>query len=165
MRRIFERQWLHVLLLVVLMGGLAAIRHTEGLFGGKFWRLDTNAWFLLAVGVAVAHQLFVWLCSRTQLHASLLTRTLGSAAFTVYAVVFSLLGIARIVSVFLLAIAFYTSNGMYVFGFFLIWFPGLWYASLAALAAALFSHLYIWVHYYCTERPDMLRIYGDVGST
>ena len=33
MRRIFERQWLHVLLLVVLMGGLAAIRHTEGLLG------------------------------------------------------------------------------------------------------------------------------------
>jgi hypothetical protein len=54
---------------------------------------------------------------------------------------------------------------MYAFGFLLIWFPGLWYASLAALAAALFSHLYIWVHYYCTERPDMQRIYADVGST
>jgi protein-S-isoprenylcysteine O-methyltransferase Ste14 len=175
--------------------------------------------------VPVAHQVFVWFCWRTELHASLLTRALGRAAFTLYAVVFSLLGIARIVSVFLLAIANhgtapgnpimlkllalillipalyllhsvrryfgfrrafgidhfdesyrslplvregifrYASNGMYAFGFLLIWFPGLWYASLAALAAALFNHLYIWVHYYCTERPDMVRIYGDAGPT
>jgi len=26
---------------------------------------------------------------------------------------------------------------------------------------ALFSHLYIWVHYYFTERPDMKIIYRD----
>ena len=29
-----------------------------------------------------------------------------------------------------------------------------------ALAVALFQHAYIWVHYYCTEKPDMRRIYG-----
>jgi len=28
------------------------------------------------------------------------------------------------------------------------------------LAAALFQHAYIWVHYYCTEEPDMQLIYG-----
>ena len=32
--------------------------------------------------------------------------------------------------------------------------------SLAALAAALFQHAYIWVHYYCTEAPDMDLIYS-----
>lgn len=53
----------------------------------------------------------------------------------------------------------FTSNGMYVFGFLILWIPGLWYASSAALLAALFSHLYIWVHYYSTELPDMRRIY------
>jgi len=29
-----------------------------------------------------------------------------------------------------------------------------------ALLLAGFNHLYIWVHYYCTEKPDMERIYG-----
>ncbi|MCP4380661.1 MAG: hypothetical protein GY798_04445, partial [Hyphomicrobiales bacterium] len=54
----------------------------------------------------------------------------------------------------------FTSNGMYVFGFLLLWVPGFWWASSAALTAALFNHIYIWVHYYATERPDMKRIYG-----
>lgn len=54
----------------------------------------------------------------------------------------------------------FTSNGMYIFGFFAVWLPGLLYASKAALLSAAFSHLYIWVHYYCTELPDMKRIYG-----
>jgi hypothetical protein len=53
----------------------------------------------------------------------------------------------------------YTGNGMYTFGFFLLWIPGLWYASIAALWVALFNHLYIWVHYYSTELPDIKRIY------
>jgi hypothetical protein len=54
----------------------------------------------------------------------------------------------------------FNSNGMYVFGFLLIWVPGLWWASEAALVAALFNHVYIWLHYYATERPDMRRIYA-----
>ena len=54
----------------------------------------------------------------------------------------------------------FTANGMYTFGFLLLWIPGFWFSSVAALAVALFSHFYIWVHYVCTERPDMRRIYG-----
>ena len=33
--------------------------------------------------------------------------------------------------------------------------------SLAALAAAAFNHLYIWVHFYFTELPDIRFIYGE----
>ena len=54
----------------------------------------------------------------------------------------------------------FTSNGMYTFGFFVVWLPGLYAASQAALLAAAFNHAYIWVHYYVTELPDMRRIYG-----
>lgn len=54
----------------------------------------------------------------------------------------------------------YTSNGMYIFGFFILWIPGFFFGSIAALAVAAFMHLYIWVHYYCTEKPDMDEIYG-----
>ena len=53
----------------------------------------------------------------------------------------------------------FTSNGMYVFGFLVLWAPALFFSSISAIIFAAFSHLYIWVHYYCTEKPDMKRIY------
>jgi hypothetical protein len=55
----------------------------------------------------------------------------------------------------------FSSNAMYVFGFLLLWVPGLWWNSSAALAVALLNHIYIWVHYFATELPDIRRIYGD----
>ena len=54
----------------------------------------------------------------------------------------------------------YTDNGMYTCGFLPLWILGLVFFSQAALLAALFQHLYIWVHYYCTELPDIYAIYG-----
>ncbi len=54
----------------------------------------------------------------------------------------------------------FTSNGMYTFGLMVLYIPALWYASRPALVAAVFGHLYIWVHYFTTELPDMRRIYG-----
>lgn len=54
----------------------------------------------------------------------------------------------------------YISNAMYVVGFLLFYIPGLLFSSFAALLMALVHHLYIWVHYYSTEKPDMIRIYG-----
>lgn len=55
----------------------------------------------------------------------------------------------------------YTPNAMYVVGFFLLWIIALALKSQAALLAAAFNHAYIWVHFYCTEKPDMQRIYGS----
>lgn len=55
----------------------------------------------------------------------------------------------------------YTDNGMYVYGLMILYLPGLLLLSKAALAVALFNHIYIWAHYYCTERPDMQMIYGN----
>ena len=55
----------------------------------------------------------------------------------------------------------WTPNAMYVFGFFVMWIPAFLFQSVAALVVAAFSHAYIWVHYYCTEKPDMRRIYGS----
>ncbi len=54
----------------------------------------------------------------------------------------------------------FTPNAMYTFGFFLLWALALLFSSITALTLALFSHLYIWLHYFCTEKPDMKRIYG-----
>jgi len=54
----------------------------------------------------------------------------------------------------------FTSNGMYVYAFLLFWAIAVYFSSIMALIVALFSHIYIWVHFYCTERPDMEYIYG-----
>jgi hypothetical protein len=53
---------------------------------------------------------------------------------------------------------------MYTFGLMVLYIPALWYASRPALVAAVFGHLYIWVHYFTTELPDMRRIYGTSSS-
>ena len=56
----------------------------------------------------------------------------------------------------------YTDNSMYIFGLMILYLPGLLFLSEAALLVALFNHVYIWVHYFFTERPDMIEIYGKV---
>lgn len=53
----------------------------------------------------------------------------------------------------------YSPNAMYLFGFFLLWIPGFLLQSKAALLVAFFSHIYIWIHYYFTELPDIKVIY------
>ncbi len=53
----------------------------------------------------------------------------------------------------------YSSNSMYVFGFLIFWGLAIAFASKAALLASAFSHAYIWVHYYATEKPDMDYLY------
>ena len=58
----------------------------------------------------------------------------------------------------------YTSNGMYKIVFLLLWIPGILFQSKAALLAALFQHIYIWVHYYFTELPDIKFIYGKTPT-
>jgi protein-S-isoprenylcysteine O-methyltransferase Ste14 len=218
---IFQKQWFHALLLAVFLVGLGYVGQIHAVQVGQLWGVSTAVWLWLAVALAVAHQIFVWVCWRGQLHASLLTRMFGCSGFSLYAVGFSILGITRAAAVLMLAISnrdtfpvdlkvlrviaviaaipatylFYsveryfgfkrafgidhfeksyrslplvrkgifrfTRNGMYVFGFLTLWVPGLWFASAAALVVALFNHLYIWVHYYSTELPDMKRIYGE----
>jgi hypothetical protein len=54
----------------------------------------------------------------------------------------------------------YTDNAMYKFGFLILWVIALVFLSKAALLVAAFSHLYIWVHFYSTELPDINYIYG-----
>lgn len=49
---------------------------------------------------------------------------------------------------------------MCTLGFLVLRAPALHFRSVAALAVAAFSYLYVWVHYFCTERPDMERIYA-----
>lgn len=217
---VFERQWLHAGALAVLLLGFQRLSGLDAVRAGSLWGVSSLEWAWAAIGLAVAHQLLVWFCWRTELHLGWLSGLLGSAGFVSYAVLFSILGIARTAAVWILAIANrgtldapeawtrplavllalptvylfysvkryfgfrrafgadhfdpryrggplvregifrYTRNGMYFCGLLILWLPGLWWTSAAALWVALFNHLYIWVHYFATELPDMRRIYG-----
>lgn len=54
----------------------------------------------------------------------------------------------------------WTPNAMYLLVFLGLWSIAFIAQSHVALAAALFQHAYIWVHYFCTEKPDMDLMYG-----
>lgn len=54
----------------------------------------------------------------------------------------------------------FTNNGMYLYAFLLFWVIAVGLNSSAALAVAAFSHAYIWVHFYATEKPDMNFLYA-----
>lgn len=56
-----------------------------------------------------------------------------------------------------------TSNAMYGLVFLGLWGIALLCGSWNALVLALFQHAYIWVHFYCTEAPDMARLYPPVA--
>lgn len=53
----------------------------------------------------------------------------------------------------------WTNNGMYLFAFLLFWAIAIGFNASAALAVTGFSHIYIWVHFYATEKPDMEYLY------
>ncbi|MDU8926625.1 methyltransferase [Alisedimentitalea sp. MJ-SS2] len=55
----------------------------------------------------------------------------------------------------------FTANAMYGVAFLGLWGIALLFGSWNALVVALFQHAYIWVHMYCTEKPDMEWIYGE----
>jgi len=55
----------------------------------------------------------------------------------------------------------FTSNGMYLYGFLIVWAIAIGFNSAAALIVAGFSHAYIWVHFHATEKPDMDYLYSS----
>lgn len=54
----------------------------------------------------------------------------------------------------------WSPNAMYAFVFLGLWAIAFLFESQATLSIAFFQHAYIWVHYMCTEAPDMDLIYG-----
>jgi protein-S-isoprenylcysteine O-methyltransferase Ste14 len=54
----------------------------------------------------------------------------------------------------------HTDNGMYGVVFLGLWGIAFLFGSWNALVLALFQQGYIWVHMYCTEAPDLRRMYG-----
>src|SRR5690606_18407412 len=54
----------------------------------------------------------------------------------------------------------YFDNVMYTFATLCIFIPGLIFKSLPAIVCAAYHYIALWIHYICTEKPDMEYIYG-----
>lgn len=217
----FEKQGWHFLFLALLLVAVAILARGDVL-AGQLWGIQTRAWLWIAVAVPVAHQIVVPLIWRGQLYHQWMTNAFGEKGFLVYKIIFTILFVARPISLILLGISNrntfplppivaylaalillvpaaygmysviryfgidraygidhfepeiyrnkpfvkqglfkYTDNAMYKFVFLILWSFGLVFLSWAALLAAAFSHLYIWVHFYFTELPDIRHIYGN----
>ena len=55
----------------------------------------------------------------------------------------------------------YVPNVMYTIALFGLYHAGLFWFSTLGLVVAASHHVFVWVHYFCTERPDIREIYGD----
>jgi len=85
LRAIVEGQWLHALFLLVAGGATLAATRCGRVFGGEAWGISGAGWFLAGLAVPVAHQVYIWLGWRLELHGEVLSRRLGRAGFELFA--------------------------------------------------------------------------------
>src|SRR5690625_7751305 len=94
-RLISEKQWLHVVCLVILVVLLMLAVQLDGIQAGMLWGISTTVWFWIDVGIAIAHQVNVGVCWRTLIQANLLGSALGRDGFAGYSIGFAILGVYR----------------------------------------------------------------------
>lgn len=58
----------------------------------------------------------------------------------------------------------FTENGMYMFAFFFFWAIAVGFNSILGLLIAAYAHIYIWVHFFATEKPDLKYLYPDMSK-
>jgi len=108
---LLHRQPAHWLALATLMGSAWWLAQPS-LGDGSWLGISDQTWFWLCVGLAAAHQLYVWLLWRLQLGWQLLTRALGDRDFQVFGAGFLPQLIARPLLLIALALADRGSLGL-----------------------------------------------------
>ena len=94
-RLYLEGQLTHFVCAAILLLALYAASGAHGFGLGSFLRLSTATWAILAVINAIAHQVYVWLCWRAELHGQHLTRIFGDQSFRIYQIGFAILIVLR----------------------------------------------------------------------
>lgn len=102
--KILEKQGYHLLSILVLAGGVWLMARGDVL-EGAWLGLSTRNWLFLSVLFPIFHQIYVVICWRSELYYNWLSKVLGDRAFTVWAIGFMVLFLARPITIFALAIA------------------------------------------------------------
>ncbi len=94
--RLFERQFTHLLALIVLLATVYLVaKNVESITSGSLGRISSRGWLWIVVGTAIAHQVYTWLSWRLELHARAFTRTFPTNGFRIYKAGFAALGLSR----------------------------------------------------------------------
>ncbi len=102
--KILEKQGYHLISILLLVAGVWLAARGDVLEGSFLW-LSTRTWLVLSVLFPVLHQVSVVICWRGELYYGWLSKTLGERAFTVWAIGFMILLLARPITIIALAIA------------------------------------------------------------
>ncbi|MFC1846233.1 methyltransferase [Chloroflexota bacterium] len=102
---LFEKQGYNYLGLFILLAIVVFANNWSGFYNGALWGCSTGFWFWLSIGVVIAHQFAVWFVWRTELYLKLWSRWFGKRAFPIWAVLFMILFIPRMLLGFFLGYA------------------------------------------------------------
>ena len=195
--------------------------------GAQFVGLESNTntflgiraldWFVIAMTIPLIHQIYVWICWRSELCWKTISSTIG---FKGYVVLFFILIISRLSAIVLCFVDYgslykpgwlawtlglilfipgiytmysvkkyfgflraagadhfdpkyrdlpfesrgifkWTPNAMYVFAIGIPFSFAVATGSQSMFVVAIYTYISIWLHYFCTEKPDIAIIYNN----
>jgi len=183
----------------------------------SFLEVGVLGWFMIAMSIPVIHQVYVWICWRSELCWKLISNTIG---FKGYVILFFILIISRLSAIVLCFIDYgslyqpgwlawilglilfipgaytmysvkkyfgflraagadhfdpkyrdlpfenrgifrWTPNAMYVFAIGIPFSFAVATGSQSMFVVAIYTYISIWLHYFCTEKPDIVEIYSN----
>jgi len=101
---VFEKQAQHYIFLAILLTGVYLLARGDVL-AGQLWGINTTTWLWIAVATPILHQVIVALLWRAELYYRKMTEWFGDQAFPVFKLIFTILFIARPITLILLGIS------------------------------------------------------------
>ena len=182
-----------------------------------FIGISALSWFMIAMSVPLIHQVYVWICWRSELCWKSITNTIGFKGYVILFFILIILRLSAIVLCFvdygslykpnwfawILAIIIFipgvytmysvkkyfgflraagadhfdpkyrdlpfenrgifrwTPNAMYVFAIGIPFSFAVATGSQSMFVVAIYTYISIWLHYFCTEKPDIVEIYSN----
>ena len=182
-----------------------------------FLGISALSWFIIAMSVPIIHQVYVWICWRSELCWQSISNTIG---FKGYVIIFFILIISRHSAIVLCFVDYgslykpgwlawilglilfipgaytmysvkkyfgflraagadhfdpkyrdlpfenrgifrWTPNAMYVFAIGIPFSFAVAAGSQSMFVVAIYTYISIWLHYFCTEKPDIVEIYSN----
>ena len=183
----------------------------------SFLEVGALGWFMIAMSIPIIHQVYVWICWRSELCWKLISNTIG---FKGYVIIFFILIISRLSAIVLCFVDYgslykpgwltwilalilfipgvytmysvkkyfgflraagadhfdskyrdlpfenrgifkWTPNAMYVFAIGIPFSFAVATGSQSMFVVAIYTYVAIWLHYFCTEKPDIVAIYNN----
>ncbi|MCR8666312.1 hypothetical protein NO995_01335 [Aestuariibaculum sp. M13] len=102
--KILKHQFWHLVFLTLsLVSVYWYIGKTPEVLDGAFLNLPTAVWLAIAIISSIAHQIYVLICWRLELHRQSISKSFGPKGFKFYKLGFAILILSRVVTIIILA--------------------------------------------------------------